>query len=132
MLLCSLGLLCLVVASWYVLFYNCNSSWSHKLTGNLDSPTRAKCFTEEDKTLMIERVRTNQTSIQNKTFRPERIKEALLDLRSGAIVVLQSYHTPGLRPRGICKHHHLRLPLHCTADTVTRDGSWSRDHYHPP
>lgn len=41
---------------------------------------RAKCFTEDDKTLMIERVRTNQTSIQNKTFRLERIKEALLDL----------------------------------------------------
>ena len=31
---------------------------------------------------MIERVRTNQTGIQNKTFRPERIKEALLNLQS--------------------------------------------------
>jgi len=31
---------------------------------------------------MIERVRTNQTGIQNKTFRLERIKEALLDPQS--------------------------------------------------
>lgn len=62
MLLCSLGLLRLVVAS--------------------DSPMRAKCFTEEDKALIIERVQTNQTGIQNKTFRPERIKEALLNPRS--------------------------------------------------
>src|ERR1700712_1615138 len=45
----------------------------------LDSPMRAKCFSEEDKALMIERVRTNQTGIQNKTFRPEQLKEALLD-----------------------------------------------------
>ena len=99
MLLCSLGLLCLVVASWYVLFYNCNSSWSHKLTGNLDSPMRAKCFTEEDKTLMIERVRTNQTGIQNKTFRPEQIKEALLDPQSWCycgIAICTTLPTSGL------------------------------------
>lgn len=31
---------------------------------------------------MIERVWTNQTGIQNKAFRPKRIKEALLDLQS--------------------------------------------------
>src|SRR5580692_3733285 len=59
-----------------------DSSWSYKLTGNLDSPMRAKCFIEEDKTLMIERVRTNQIGIQNKTFRPEQIREALLDPQS--------------------------------------------------
>ena len=44
-----------------------------------DSPMRAKCFSEEDKKLMIERVRTNQTGIQNKKFRPEQVKEALMD-----------------------------------------------------
>ena len=99
MLLCSLGLLRLVVASWYVVFYNYNSSWSHKLTGNLDSPMRAKCFTEEDKTLMIERVRTNQTGIQNKTFRPEQIKEALLDPQSWCccgIAICTTLPTSGL------------------------------------
>lgn len=40
---------------------------------------RAKCFSEEDKKLMVERVRTNQTGLQNKQFRKEQAKEALLD-----------------------------------------------------
>jgi len=40
---------------------------------------RAKCFSEEDKRLMIERVRTNQTGLQNKTFRSEQVREALTD-----------------------------------------------------
>ncbi|TKX18143.1 MFS transporter-like protein 126 [Elsinoe australis] len=44
-----------------------------------DSPMRAKCFSEEDKALMVERVRSNQTGLQNRKFRPEQIKEALLD-----------------------------------------------------
>lgn len=44
-----------------------------------DSPMRAKCYTEEDKKLMVERVRSNQTGLQNKKFRPEHVKEALLD-----------------------------------------------------
>ncbi|KAF3941207.1 hypothetical protein ABW19_dt0203758 [Dactylella cylindrospora] len=44
-----------------------------------DSPMRAKCFSEEDKALMIERVRGNQTGLQNRKFRPEQIKEALMD-----------------------------------------------------
>ncbi|PVI00180.1 allantoate permease [Periconia macrospinosa] len=47
-----------------------------------DSPMRAKCFTEEDKKLMIERVRSNQTGLQNKKFRPYQVKEALLDPQS--------------------------------------------------
>ncbi|KAM0710206.1 hypothetical protein Q7P35_002568 [Cladosporium inversicolor] len=44
-----------------------------------DSPMRAKCFSEEDKRLMVERVRTNQTGLQNKTFRREQAFEALKD-----------------------------------------------------
>lgn len=44
-----------------------------------DSPMRAKCFTEEDKRLMVERVRENQTGLQNKKFRREQAIEALLD-----------------------------------------------------
>ncbi|KAF2834745.1 MFS transporter [Patellaria atrata CBS 101060] len=44
-----------------------------------DSPMRAKCFSEEDKTLIIERVRSNQTGLQNKHFRPEQVWEALKD-----------------------------------------------------
>ena len=44
-----------------------------------DSPMRAKCFTEDDKRLMLERVRTNQTGVQNKVFRKEQMIEGLLD-----------------------------------------------------
>lgn len=34
-----------------------------------DSPMKAHCFTEEDKKLMVERVRENRTGIQNRKFR---------------------------------------------------------------
>jgi hypothetical protein len=44
-----------------------------------DSPMRAKCFSEEDKKLMIERVRSNQTGVQNRQFRKEQVVEALTD-----------------------------------------------------
>ncbi|KAJ4413506.1 hypothetical protein N0V82_008493 [Gnomoniopsis sp. IMI 355080] len=44
-----------------------------------DSPMRAKCFTEEDKHLMVERVRDNQTGLQNRTFKKSQLVEALLD-----------------------------------------------------
>lgn len=44
-----------------------------------DSPMRAKCFTEEEKKLMVERVRSNQTGLQNKKFRIEHVKEAFTD-----------------------------------------------------
>jgi hypothetical protein len=44
-----------------------------------DSPMRAKCFSETDKALMIERVRSNQTGRRNKTFRWDQVKEALTD-----------------------------------------------------
>lgn len=44
-----------------------------------DSPMRAKCFSEEDKVLMIERVRENQTGIQNRQFKKSQALEALCD-----------------------------------------------------
>ncbi|KAF8826583.1 hypothetical protein HHX47_DHR5000198 [Lentinula edodes] len=34
-----------------------------------DSPMRAKCFSPEDRILMAERVRKNETGIQNKEFK---------------------------------------------------------------
>ncbi|KAF2477312.1 MFS transporter [Lindgomyces ingoldianus] len=64
-----------------------------------DSPMRAKCFSEEDKSLMIERVRSNQTGIQNKTFRAYQIKEALLDPQSWCyclIAICTTLPTSGL------------------------------------
>ncbi|KAI0894205.1 MFS general substrate transporter [Annulohypoxylon nitens] len=44
-----------------------------------DSPMRAKCFTEEDKRLMVERVRENQTGLQNRVFKKEQVWDALTD-----------------------------------------------------
>ncbi|ORY55613.1 major facilitator superfamily transporter [Pseudomassariella vexata] len=44
-----------------------------------DSPMRAKCFSEEDKHLMVERVRDNQTGMQNRTFKKEQVYDALTD-----------------------------------------------------
>ena len=40
---------------------------------------RAKCYSEEDKKLMVERVRSNQTGLQNRNFRRYQMVEALLD-----------------------------------------------------
>ncbi|KAK8911205.1 hypothetical protein ACHAQE_000379 [Botrytis cinerea] len=44
-----------------------------------DSPMRAKCFSEADKKLMVERVRSNQTGMQNRKFRVEHVKDAFTD-----------------------------------------------------
>lgn len=44
-----------------------------------DSPMRAKCWTEEDKQLMVERVRQNQTGLQNRIFRKEQVWDATTD-----------------------------------------------------
>lgn len=60
---------------------------------------RAKCFSEEDKKLMIERVRSNQTGLQNRKFRAYQIKEALLDPQSWCyclIAICTTLPTSGL------------------------------------
>ncbi|KAM0281484.1 hypothetical protein ACHAQH_003514 [Verticillium albo-atrum] len=44
-----------------------------------DSPMRAHCFTEQEKQEMVERVRDNQTGIQNKTFKRHQFIEGLKD-----------------------------------------------------
>ncbi|KAG7109020.1 putative transporter like protein [Verticillium longisporum] len=44
-----------------------------------DSPMRAHCFTEAEKHEMVERVRDNQTGIQNKTFKRHQFVEGLTD-----------------------------------------------------
>ena len=64
-----------------------------------DSPMRAKCFSEEDKKLMIERVRSNQTGLQNKKFRAYQMKEALVDPQSWCyclIAITTTLPTSGL------------------------------------
>ena len=44
-----------------------------------DSPMKAKCFSEEDKKLMIERVRENRTGVQNRKFRKDQVWDAVTD-----------------------------------------------------
>ena len=58
-----------------------------------DSPMRAKCFTEEDKHLMVERVRINQTGIQNKRFRKEQMLEAFKDPQTWCYCGIQLFTT---------------------------------------
>ncbi|KAK9489212.1 putative permease of the major facilitator superfamily [Lipomyces doorenjongii] len=54
-----------------------------------DSPMKAKCFTEEDKVLFIERVRKNETGIQNRKLKLYQMLEALKDSLVWCYVLLQ-------------------------------------------
>ncbi|KAG9121118.1 hypothetical protein FRC07_003057 [Ceratobasidium sp. 392] len=53
-----------------------------------DSPMRAKCFTPEDRLLMVERVRANETGIQNKEFKTYQAYEALTDLKTWCFYII--------------------------------------------
>lgn len=54
-----------------------------------DSPMTARCFTEEDKQLMVARVRHNETGIQNKKYKKYQMLEAFLDPLVWCYVLLQ-------------------------------------------
>jgi MFS family permease len=53
-----------------------------------DSAMSAKCFSEADKTLMIERVRGNQTGLQNRIWRKEQLQEAFTDPQTYAYCLI--------------------------------------------
>jgi hypothetical protein len=59
----------------------------------LDSPIKAKCFTEEEKHLMVEGVRANETGIQNKVFKKYQLLETLKDPVMWCYVFLQMSST---------------------------------------
>lgn len=64
-----------------------------------DSPMRAKCFTEQEKLEMVERVRDNQTGIQNRKFKREQLIEGLKDPQTwgyGLIALCTTLPTSGL------------------------------------
>lgn len=64
-----------------------------------DSPMKAHCFSEEDKRLMVERVRTNQTGIQNKKYKKEHFIELFRDPQTYCYFFIQfltSLPTSGL------------------------------------
>lgn len=81
------------IKSWQAIFitYGCFSAlWGVFVIWYLpDSPMRAKCFSEEDKHLMVERVRTNQTGLQNRKFRMEQMWEALTDVQCYCYCLIQ-------------------------------------------
>lgn len=87
-----------------------------------DSPMRAKCFTEEDKHLMVERVRSNQTGLQNKKFRPEQMKEALMDVQCWCYCIIAfctTLPTSGLGAFANVSRIPQRLRVHNMADHPT-------------
>lgn len=64
-----------------------------------DSPMRAKCFTEQEKHEMVERVRENQTGIQNRKFKMDQVWEGLKDPQTwgyGLIALCTTLPTSGL------------------------------------
>ncbi|RAK76562.1 putative 2-ketogluconate transporter [Aspergillus fijiensis CBS 313.89] len=86
-----------VLKSWQALFltYGCISVlWGFFVLWWMpDSPMKAKCFNEEDKHLMVERVRANQTGLQNKTFRAYQMWEAFQDPQMYCYCAIQVFTT---------------------------------------
>ncbi|GAM42268.1 hypothetical protein TCE0_044r16075 [Talaromyces pinophilus] len=58
-----------------------------------DSPMKAHCFSEEDKKLMVERVRKNRTGLQNRKFRKDQLWDAFTDPQVYAIALIQLFLT---------------------------------------
>ena len=86
-----------VLKSWQALFltYGCASViWGLFVIWWMpDSPMRAKCFSEEDKHLMVERVRANQTGLQNRKFRVYQFWEAIRDPQMYCYCAIQVFTT---------------------------------------
>ncbi|KAI3140430.1 hypothetical protein CBS147326_2131 [Penicillium roqueforti] len=86
-----------VLKSWQALFlaYGCISViWGLFVIWWMpDSPMRAKCFTEEDKRLMVERLRSNQTGIQNRKFHAYQMWEAFCDPQMWCYCAVQIFTT---------------------------------------
>ncbi|RMY21646.1 hypothetical protein D0867_03211 [Hortaea werneckii] len=89
--------------SWQLLFLVLGLAtvvWAFAIAFFLpDNPMRAKCFTDDEKRLLIERVRKNETGIQNKEYRRYQVVEALTDLLvwcSIALIVVANLVIGGL------------------------------------
>ncbi|AOA61286.1 Allantoate permease [Komagataella phaffii CBS 7435] len=89
--------------NWQILFlvYGCITVvWGvFVLIWTPDSPMAAKCWSEEDKKLMVERVRSNQTGLQNRKLKRYQVVEALKDPQTYCYFLIQfltSLPTSGL------------------------------------
>ncbi|KAK9379068.1 major facilitator superfamily domain-containing protein [Kockiozyma suomiensis] len=82
-----------VLKSWQVLYIilGCiTCTWAVFILWWMpDSPMRAKCFSEEDRVLMIERVRANQTGVQNRKLKKSHIIEAIKDFQIWCYVFIE-------------------------------------------
>ncbi|CAI7597436.1 unnamed protein product [Penicillium pancosmium] len=82
-----------VLKSWQLLFVLLGSVtclWSvFVLWWMPDSPMRATCYSETDRILIIERVRANQTGIQNRKFKKEHVQEAIRDPQIWLYILIQ-------------------------------------------
>ncbi|KAL4763839.1 putative MFS transporter [Aspergillus foveolatus] len=81
------------IKSWQLLFLVLGAAtcvWGLFLSWYIpDSPMKAKCFSEAEKRLMVERVRANDTGIQNKQYKRYQAVEALMDPVVWLYVLLQ-------------------------------------------
>ncbi|KIW04987.1 hypothetical protein, variant [Verruconis gallopava] len=81
------------IKSWQLLFLVlgvATCAWAIVLALVLpDSPTKAKCYSKEQKRLMVERVRANETGIQNKKYKKYQALEAITDPVVWCYVMLQ-------------------------------------------
>jgi Na+/melibiose symporter-like transporter len=86
-----------VIQSWQALFMTygvISVIWGvFVLLWMPDSPMRAKCFSEEEKHKMIERVRSNQTGLQNKEFRSYQMWETFRDPQVWSYCGIQIFTT---------------------------------------
>lgn len=88
-----------------------------------DSPMRAKCWTEDDKRLMIERVRQNQTGLQNRTFRLEQVRDAFTDPQCKLFILFYSV--------ALANRSSIRLGHHPDLHDDSSRWNWSvRQHHH--
>ncbi|KAL1897841.1 hypothetical protein Sste5346_003693 [Sporothrix stenoceras] len=82
-----------VLKSWQVLYIILGSItcvWAIFVSWWMpDSPMRAKCWAKEDRLLMIERVRANQTGIQNRKLKRSHVMEAIKDPQVWCYVFIQ-------------------------------------------
>ncbi|ORY60508.1 allantoate permease [Pseudomassariella vexata] len=83
--------------SWQLLFLVLGIAtvfWASLVSWYLpDSPMKAKCYNENEKRLLIERVRANETGIQNKIFKRYQAIEAITDPILWCYVMLQVLST---------------------------------------
>jgi hypothetical protein len=138
------------IKSWQAIFiaYGCISlCWGFFVGWWMpDSPMRAKCFSEEDKHLIIERVRDNQTGLQNRVFRKEQMieafkdpqtwcycliavslnswseKELAEDLNVNIFCVIDLHHPSNQWPRRLRKHRHQESQLQYSASPASLHG----------